>query len=144
MKRRDIPQGRKCIKHKWVFDIKRNGRFRARLVACGYSQIPGIDFQNSFSPTINDVSWRILLMTMILQKYQAVIVDVETAFLYGELDEDIYMNAPEGFGFGPEDCVKLEKSCYGLVQAARQYFQFFVKILTKIGFKGGFADPCLL
>jgi Reverse transcriptase (RNA-dependent DNA polymerase) len=48
VKRSVIPQGRKCIKNKWVFDIKRNGVFRARLVACGYSQIPGIDFQDVY------------------------------------------------------------------------------------------------
>jgi hypothetical protein len=48
VKRSTIPRGRKCIKCNWVFDIKRNGVFRARLVACGYSQIPGIDFQDAY------------------------------------------------------------------------------------------------
>ena len=53
----ELPNGRTCIKNKWVFKIKRNGIFRARLVACGYSQIPGVDFQESFAPVINDVTF---------------------------------------------------------------------------------------
>ena len=144
IKRRDMPTGRRLVKNKWVFDIKRDGRFRARLVACGYSQVPGIDFQNSYAPTINDVTWRILLVLMVLRKYEGRVVDVETAFLYGELDEDIYMENPPGLGNGPDECVKLEKAIYGLVQAARQYYKFFVKVLTDIGFELSKADPCLL
>jgi len=147
MKRRDIPQGRRCVKCKWVFEIKRDGRFKARLVACGYSQIPGIDFHNSYAPTISDVSLRALLTILLLKKYKAKIVDVETAFLLGNLDEDIYMEAPEApdeHELGDDECVKLEKSMYGLVQSARQYYIKISKALRKLGFKGGYADPCLM
>jgi len=144
IKRRDVPADRRLVKSKWVFDVKRDGRFRARLVACGYTQIPGIDFQNSYAPTINDVTWRLLLILMIARKYDAKIVDVETAFLYGELDEEIYMLSPEGLDNKPDECVKLEKAIYGLVQAARQYYKFFVKTLKKVGFEVSKADPCLL
>jgi Reverse transcriptase (RNA-dependent DNA polymerase) len=56
-----MEKGRKCIKFKRVLDIKRDGIFRARLVACGYSQIPGVDFMESFSPVIHDVVFRIIL-----------------------------------------------------------------------------------
>ena len=144
IKRRDMPSGRRLVKNKWIFDIKRDGRFRARLVACGYSQVPGIDFQNSYAPTINDVTWRILLVLMVLKNYEGRVVDVETAFLYGELEEDIYMENPPGLGNSADECVKLEKAIYGLVQAARQYYKFFVKVLTEIGFELSKADPCLL
>ena len=65
----EIPNGRNCIKNKWVFKTKRNGIFRARLVACGYSQIPGVDFQESYAPVINDVTFRILLVTMLTIGY---------------------------------------------------------------------------
>ena len=143
-KKKDIPAGRQCIKNKWVFECKRSGVFRARLVACGYSQIPGVDFTESYAPVINDVTWRILLAIMILQKLKGKIIDVETAFLYGELEEEIYMESPEGLGHGEDDCVKLERSIYGLVQSARQYFSKFTKSLRKIGFTGGNADPCLM
>jgi Reverse transcriptase (RNA-dependent DNA polymerase) len=86
-----MEKGRKCIKCKWVLDIKRDGVFRARLVAFGYSQIPGVDFKESFSPVINDVVFRIILICQIIWKLIAVLADVEVAFLHGYLDETIYI-----------------------------------------------------
>ena len=88
--------------------MKRNGIFRPRLVACGYSQIPGVDFTESYAPVIHNVTWRILLIVKILLKLNAKIIDVETAFLHGELEEEIYIDSPEGLGHSEEDCVKLE------------------------------------
>jgi len=79
------------VKSKWIFDIKRSGLFKVRLVACGYSQIPGVDFTESYAPVINDVSWRILIIAMLVQKLEAKICDVSTAFSYGDLEEDIYI-----------------------------------------------------
>jgi hypothetical protein len=61
----ELPNWYTYIKNKWVFEIKRNGTFRARLVACGYSQVPGVGFQESFAPVINDVTFRILLIMML-------------------------------------------------------------------------------
>jgi Reverse transcriptase (RNA-dependent DNA polymerase) len=58
----DVPKDRRCIKCKWIFKVKRNGVFRARLVACGYSQIPGVDFNESFAPVINDVRFCVMLI----------------------------------------------------------------------------------
>jgi Reverse transcriptase (RNA-dependent DNA polymerase) len=78
-----------CIKYKWVFDIKRDGTFRARLVACGYSQVPGVDFQESYSPVINDVVFRILIVCQIIWGLTVILIDVEVAFLNGDLDEII-------------------------------------------------------
>ena len=66
VKKEDIPKDRRCIKCKWIFKMKRNGVFRARLVACGYSQIPGIDFNESYAPVINDVSFRIMLIAKLV------------------------------------------------------------------------------
>ena len=59
--RNKLPDGRKPVKCKWVLKIKRNGVYRARLVACGYSQIAGIDLQENYAPVINDVTYRIML-----------------------------------------------------------------------------------
>jgi hypothetical protein len=59
---KNIPINRRCIKNKWIFKVKRNGIFRARLVACGYSQVPGIDFSESFAPVLNDISFRIMII----------------------------------------------------------------------------------
>ena len=143
--RNDIPAGRRCVKHKWVWNIKRNGIFRARLVACGYSQIAGIDYDENFAPVINDVTYRILLIVKILWQLEGVIVDVEAAFLHGDLDgREIYMDAPEGLNAKDGECVLLQKTIYGLVQSARQFYKKLVKILRLLGFKGGYSDPCLM
>ena len=142
--RKEMPIERRCVKCKWVFKIKRNGVFRARLVACGYSQIPGVDFTDNYSPVVNDVTFRLILLLWIHFGLTAKIVDVETAFLYGKLDEEIYMQCPQGLKDGGNDKVLLLKQCiYGLVQAARQYYKHIVEILKEIGFKGGSVDPCL-
>jgi Reverse transcriptase (RNA-dependent DNA polymerase) len=138
-----IPTGRRCVKHKWVFEWKRDGRARARLVACGYSQVAGVDFTSVFSPVANDVSFRIMLICMIMWQLDAMIFDVETAFLNGDLEEEIYMDCPEGMESEPGECLLLLKSIYGLVQAARQYFKKFESILKKIGFQQCGSDPCL-
>ena len=144
-KRNELPDNRRCVKNKWVFKVKRNGVFRARLVACGYTQIPGVDFTENYAPVINDVTWRIMLIAMLLWGLEGILIDVECAFLEGELEEEVYMNCPEGLeGVDNRvDCLKLEKSIYGLVQSARQWWKKFVKILRQLNFDGGYADPCL-
>ncbi len=148
--KRNIPSNHRCIKCKWVFKIKRNGVFRARLVACGYSQIPGVDFSENFSPVVHDITFRLLIKVMILCGYSAKIADVETAFLHGRLEEEIYMDCPPGMtevGLGDVDHMKdallLLQSIYGTVQSARQYFKKAVCILKEIGFNGGEVYPCL-
>ena len=71
-------------------------------------------------------------------------MDVKTAFLYGELEEEIYMECPQGMQDATKDDILLPTACiYGLVQAARQYYKKVVKILKEIGFTGGDVDPCL-
>lgn len=144
VKKSSIPSNRRCVKCKWVFKIKRNGVFRARLVACGYSQIPGVDFSESYSPVANDITIRLLLVAMILFGLSAKIVDVETAFLYGDLEEEVYMENPEGLEDSNDDeALLLLTTIYGLVQSARQYYKKARGILRKIGFTGGDVDPCL-
>jgi Reverse transcriptase (RNA-dependent DNA polymerase) len=96
IKNEEIPEKRRTIKCKWIFNIKQNGVYRARLVACGYSQVSGVDFNDSFASVINDVSFRIMLIAKLIWDLKACIADVETSFLHGELQEKIYMNVPEG------------------------------------------------
>ena len=81
----EMPAGYQCVKSKWVFKVKRNGVLRAQLVDCGYSQVPGIEFNDSFTPVVNDVSFRVSLIAKIVRKLKARIIDVETAFLHGAL-----------------------------------------------------------
>ena len=138
-----MPPNKRCVKHKWVLNIKRNGVFRARLVACGYSQIPGVDFTENFAPVINDVTYRILLILSIMKGYKPVLIDVETAFLHGDLDEEIYMECPKGLPHYKDEVLLLKKSLYGLVQAARQYNLHWTGVLKNIGLKQSPVDPCL-
>jgi len=97
VKRSDMPEGKRCVKHKWVFLIKRNGIFRARLVACGYSQVPGVDHDEIYAPVVHDVTYRIVILCMMLYGLSAKIVDLETAFPHGDLEGiEIYMDCPDG------------------------------------------------
>ena len=90
--RKRIPSSRRLVGNKWVFKIKRDDTYRARLVALGYSQIPGVDYTDNFAPVTHDVSFRIALAMMMVEKLDSVVIDVETAFLYGEIDEEIFMS----------------------------------------------------
>jgi len=127
-----------------VFKIKRDGVFQGRLVGCRYCLILGVDFMENYVPVMNDITWRIWLVAMIVWNLDAIIVDVEMAFLHGNLEEEIYMNLPEGMEGDESKSLLLLKALYGLVQGACQWWKMFVEILKNIEFKGGFADPCLM
>ena len=146
-----IPEDRRLIGNKWVFKIKRDGTYRARLVALGYSQIPGVDYTDNFAPVAHDVSFRIALVRRMVEKLDSLEMDVETAFLYGDIEEEISMKSPVGMeeidpGSSPEDCYQLKKGIYGLCQAARQFWRKFVDKIKKepFGFTVSPADPCML
>ena len=146
-----IPENRRLIGNKWVFKIKRDGTYRARLVALGYSQIPGVDYTDNFAPVAHDVSFRIALARMMVEKLDSLVMDVEAAFLYGDIEEEIFMKSPVGMeeidpGSSPEDCYQLKKGIYGLCQAARQFWRKFVDTIKKepFGFTVNPADPCML
>jgi hypothetical protein len=110
-----LPKGKKTVRCKWIFKGKED-RYKARLVAKGYSQIPGIDFKDVFSPVVKHSSIRTLLSIVAMHDYELEQLDVKTAFLHGELEEVIYMDQPEGFVVpGKENLVcRLKKSLYGL------------------------------
>ena len=77
----DVPKDRKLIGCKWVFKIKRDGTYRARLVAVGYSQVPGVVFTDNFAPVVNDVTSRIALTRMMMEDLNCMLMDVETDWL---------------------------------------------------------------
>ena len=123
----DLPNGRKAIGMKWVFKIKKNNVYCSRLVAKGYNQIAGINFQYNFAPVINNTSIRVLLVIWLVNKFEAILLNVKTAFLHRNLEEDIFIHIPEGYKEFLKDeyneeteetHLKLEKLLYGLVQAA--------------------------
>ena len=120
----DLPDGREAISCRWVFKVKHTSdgkveRFKGRLVAKGYSQKHGIDYDETFSPVVRFPSIRVLLAYAVQNKMIVHQMDAVTAFLNGELEEEIYMRQPEGYVMpGKEHMVcKLKKSLYGLKQA---------------------------
>jgi Reverse transcriptase (RNA-dependent DNA polymerase) len=92
---------------------------------------------------INDVVFWILIVCQIIWGLTAVLVDVEVAFLNGDLDESIYMECPDGIVREADEVVRLNKSMYGLVQVAQQFFLKFKSILVSVGFIQCKAEPCL-
>ena len=82
---------------KWVFKEKRDGRFRARLVCLDYSQLPGVDFSDNYAPVGNDITFRVIMVLRLMYNLHAVLLDNETVFLYGKLEEEIYMEIPMGY-----------------------------------------------
>ena len=146
----ELPQGREAVGSKWVFkrkyDVDGNvERYKARLVAQGYNQRHGIDYDETFSPVVRFESVRALIALAAKKKLHLHQLDVATAFLNGELKEEIYMKQPEGFAFkGKEHLVcKLKKSIYGLKQSPRCWNEALDNHLKKMGFKQSNYDPCI-
>ena len=153
-KKKDIPTGRKIIGNRWVFAIKDSGIFRARTVAKGFSQIPGKDHQENHAPVVHDTTLHLVLVIKLQYNLKKRQFDVETAFLYGDLEEQLYMEFPDGYeeylkverkiyARQSENCVLLLKALYGLVQAARQWWKKMTQVMLSIGFHPSLADPCL-
>ncbi|KAJ3552813.1 hypothetical protein NP233_g12787 [Leucocoprinus birnbaumii] len=138
----DLPPGRRAIKNRWVFNLKSDGRYRSRLVAKGFSQIEGIDFDELFSPVVRYETARLLLGMAALEDFDILSVDVKTAFLYGKLDEEIYMEQPEGFRLpGYENKVwRLRRALYGLKQAGLSWWREMTKSMLALGFKRSKSD----
>jgi transposase InsO family protein len=144
-----LPEGRKTIGCKWVFKRKKNAntgliKYKARLVAQGFSQKYGTDYDEVFAPVVRATTLRLLLAIATQRKLKIHHFDAKTAFLNGELKETIYMKQPEGFVDAKEELVcKLNKSIYGLKQAAKVWNEKLHGALTKLGFKQSTSDPCL-
>jgi hypothetical protein len=126
---------------KWIFKVKRNAdgsveRFKARLVAKGYSQRPGFDFTETFTPTVRYSAVRTILAIAALEDMHIHSLDISNAYLNGVLEEEVYMQLPEGFeAIGrPGDVLLLKKATYGLKQAGRVWSKTLADTLTKMDF----------
>uniref|UniRef100_A0A2N9HDI0 CCHC-type domain-containing protein n=1 Tax=Fagus sylvatica TaxID=28930 RepID=A0A2N9HDI0_FAGSY len=146
----DLPLGSNTIGCKWVFRRKYRTdgtiqTFKVRLVAKGFRQREGIDYFDTYAPVARITSIRVLIALASIYKLVVHQMDVKTAFLNGDLDEEVYMDQPEGFVLpGNEKKVcKLVKSLYGLKQAPKQWHEKFDTVILANGFKHNGADKCV-
>ncbi|GFV77709.1 retrovirus-related Pol polyprotein from transposon TNT 1-94 [Trichonephila clavipes] len=120
------PAKSKLIKTKWVYSLKqddagKNIKYKARLVAVGFNQIKNIDYSESYSPVVNIESFRLLIALAAKLKLNVNFFDVKTAYIYGNLEETVYVLPPPGYEklIGDDKVCKLKKSIYGLPQSGR-------------------------
>lgn len=146
----ELPAGRKPVGCRWVYKRKRNAageivKHKARLVAQGYCQKYGEDYDEVFAPVTKQTTLRALLAVASKRNLVLKHFDVKTAYLYGKLEEELYMKQPAGFEkTGAEKLVcRLRRSIYGLKQSARCWNHRLHAVLIGMEFKQSGADPCL-
>ena len=144
----ELPPGRKAIDTRWVFKHKLNSkseiiRHRARLVVRGFLQKLGIDYDETFAPTVRMKTLKALLAIAARDNLEIKQCDFETAFLNGDLEEEIYIKPPEGYKpLKPGMVLKLKKTLYGIKQAPRGWWLALGRVLRSLGYTTG-EDPCL-
>jgi hypothetical protein len=144
------PRGHNIIGCKWVYKIKRRAdgtvdRYKARLVAKGFKQQYGIDYEETFSPVVKAATIRLILAIAVSQGWSLRQLDVQNAFLHGDLDEEVYMYQPSGFSdpSHPSYVCKLDKALCGLKQAPWAWYSKLSTKLVSMGFKASKADTSL-
>ena len=145
-----LPEGKTTVGSKWVYKVKTGAdesvqRYKARLVAQGFTQQYGTDFDETFCPVIRQESLRLLMALSVKHGLSLHQVDVTTAFLNGTLEDEVYMQQPKGFECqGKEEFVcKLNKSIYGLKQSPRCWNSTLDTYLKEMQFTQTASDPCI-
>ena len=116
-------------------------KYKARLVAQGFTQRPGIDFDETYSLVMSGITFRYLISLAVQKGLSMHLMDVVTTYLYGSLDSDIYMKVPEGLEI--PYCVKLQKSLYGLKQSGRMWYNRLKEFLLQKGYSTNDDCPCV-
>jgi len=146
-----VPKGQNVVGGKWVFAVKsepgKPERYKARYVARGFSQKPGVDYQETFSPTARLTSVRMLMQLAASEDLVVHQMDVKTAYLHAPLDCEIYMKQPQGFEESGENdqkqVYKLNKALYGLKQSGRMWNQMLHAHLINDNFVQSSVDHCV-
>ena len=149
VRRSQLPKGTNVLPVKWVFKVKTDERgavsaFKARLTPKGFKQKYGIDYFEVYAATGGIKALRLCLSLSAKCGHMLEQLDVPTAFLNATLDEDVYMEVPEGFRKGKEGMVcKLLKALYGLKQAPRNWYLLISGFIKSLGWRACISDPCL-
>jgi len=143
-----VPKNSNVISCRWVFKYKRDSKGniikrKARLVARGFTQQYGIDFWETFSPTLKQDSLRIITAISVQRGYTIQQIDINSAYLNADLEEDIYMEIPEGHLNHGKGFWKLKKALYGLKQAGKAWNEKLNDELIKLNFKRINSEPCI-
>jgi hypothetical protein len=143
-------KGQNLIGCKWVWTTKRKSygtidHYKGRLVAKGYKQRNGIDYEDNFIPVIKSATIRLVLSIAVSRGWTIRQLDVQNAFLHGVLDEDVYMKQPPGYEDNkyPHYVCKLDKALYGLKQTPRARYSRLSEKLVSLGFHASKADTSL-
>ncbi|GKA27377.1 retrovirus-related pol polyprotein from transposon TNT 1-94 [Tanacetum coccineum] len=146
----DRPLCKNVINLKWLWKNKRDEentviRNKSRLVAKGYAQKEGIDFEESFAPVARLEAVRLFIAYAAHKSFTVYQMDVKIAFLYGPLKEEVYVNQPDRFidPCHPDKVYRLKKALYGLKQAPRAWYDELSNFLVSEGFSKGSIDPTL-
>ena len=142
-----LPKGANLVSTKWVFTIKtKDGkieRFKARLVARGFSQVLGKDYHETFAPTVRMDTLRLFLAMVAKRDLECCHFDIKNAFTESELKEQIFLAPPQGIKVKEGHVLRALRSLYGLKQAGRDWSILLKGELLKMGFTQSLADPCL-
>ncbi|MCO5554806.1 hypothetical protein L7F22_008341 [Adiantum nelumboides] len=143
----ELPQGKHALSCKWVYKKKHTTedpepKYKTRLVAKGFKQKRGVDFDEIFSPVVKMTTLRLVLgLVATSEDLELNQMDVKTAFLHEDLEEDVYMVQPEGFKMEFEKLkraklvCRLCKALYGLKQGSRQWYLKFDKYMQSQGYE---------
>lgn len=135
----DLPTDRKALRGRWVYKIKRGGqgeilRYKARWVVRGFEQQEGLDYHETFASVVKPMSYKALFALAAANDWDIDQMDVKTAFLYGEIDEHIYVQQPSHFDDGSGRVCKLNRALYGLKQSPRVWFETLASFLGTLGY----------
>ena len=144
----NLPSSQFVVGYRWVYKIKTKAdrsveRYKARLIAKGFTQEYGIDYEETFAPVARLTSIRCLIAMAVICRWPLYQIDVKNAFLNGDLQEKVYMQPPLGYTHSSRQVCHLRRALYGLKQAPRAWFEKFSLVVAQQGFASSPNDTAL-